>query len=135
MVTCAALLACMLACLALHRPFAILSYITTAPPPPSHPAHFPPVATPVSLNGYSKAGISFLLQSFLFLPLFASSTHTSTQCFALKVRMKRGSQSSEAIPRSLQHRISALDLAPSVAVATPSGEKYSCSPRAVETKL
>lgn len=70
-----------------------------------------------------------------FLPVFASSTNTSTQCFFLKSRMKRGSQSSEAIPRSLQHRMRAFDFAPSEAVAIPLGSKYSCSPRAVATNL
>jgi hypothetical protein len=49
--------------------------------------------------------------------------------------MKRGSQSSDAMPRSLQHRIKALDLQPSVAVGIPSGSKYCCSPRAIETSL
>lgn len=57
------------------------------------------------------------------------------QYFFLKSLMKRGSQSSLAMPRSLQHRIRALDLAASEAVAMPFGSKYSCSPLAVETNL
>lgn len=44
-------------------------------------------------------------------------------------------QSSLAIPRSLQHRIKALLLQPSVAVGMPEGSKYSCSPRAMPTSL
>lgn len=40
-----------------------------------------------------------------------------------------------AIPRSLQHRIRALLLQPSVAVGMPLGSKYSCSPRATATSL
>jgi hypothetical protein len=44
-------------------------------------------------------------------------------------------QSSLAIPRSLQHRINALLLHPSVAVGIPLGSKNVCSPRATETSL
>jgi hypothetical protein len=44
-------------------------------------------------------------------------------------------QSSLATPRSLQHLMSAFDLHPSVAVGTPDGSKYSCSPLAMETSL
>jgi hypothetical protein len=47
----------------------------------------------------------------------------------------RTHQSSLAIPRSLQHRIRAFDLQASVAVGTPDGSKYSCSPRAIDTSL
>lgn len=43
--------------------------------------------------------------------------------------------SSLAIPRSLQHRNTALDLHASIAVGIPSMEKYSCSPRATDTRL
>lgn len=75
------------------------------------------------------------LASTHFLPVLASSTKTSTQYFCLNCRMKRGSQSSDAMPKSLQHRMRALDLAPSEAVAMPFGSKYSCSPRAVEMYL
>ena len=39
------------------------------------------------------------------------------------------------MPRSLQQRINAFDLAPSAAVATPDGSKKVCSPRATETRL
>lgn len=49
--------------------------------------------------------------------------------------MKRGSHSSDAITRSLQHRISAFDLHPSAAVDIPSSLKYCCSPRAWATNL
>ena len=69
-----------------------------------------------------------------FFPL-VSCAQTSTQCFFLNSRIKRGSHSSEETPRSLQHRISAFDLAPSEAVGTPDGLKKSCSPRAVATNL
>lgn len=44
-------------------------------------------------------------------------------------------QSSEAIPKSLQHRIKAFDLHPSVAVGRPDGSKKVCSPLATETSL
>lgn len=43
--------------------------------------------------------------------------------------------SSEAIPRSLQHRINALLLQPSDAVGSPELSKKSCSPRACDTNL
>lgn len=43
--------------------------------------------------------------------------------------------SSLAIPRSLQHLMRALDLQASVAVGTPEGSKYSCSPLAIATSL
>ena len=67
--------------------------------------------------------------------MVACSTHTSFVILLVNSLMNRGSQSSEAIPRSLQHRIRALDLQPSVAVGMPSGSKYCCSPRAMETRL
>ncbi|KAJ2965355.1 hypothetical protein NUW58_g10899 [Xylaria curta] len=53
----------------------------------------------------------------------------------LELPDERGSHSSEAMPRSLQHRISAFDLQPSAAVDTPSSLKYCCSPRAWATNL
>lgn len=65
----------------------------------------------------------------------ACSAKTSTQCFALNERMKAGSHSSEAIPRSFEHLIRAFDLQPSVAVGIPLGSKYSCSPLATDTSL
>lgn len=68
-------------------------------------------------------------------PVLAFSQKISTHMRCLKSRMKRGLHSSWAMPKSLQQRISALLLAPSLAVATPDGSKYSCSPRAVDTKL
>lgn len=43
--------------------------------------------------------------------------------------------SSLAIPRSLQHLSTAFDLHASIAVGIPSMEKYSCSPRATDTRL
>jgi len=70
-----------------------------------------------------------------FVFCLACSTHTSTQCFALNSLIKVGSHSSLAMPRSLQHRIRALDLQASVAVGMPDSSKYSCSPRATETSL
>jgi hypothetical protein len=50
-------------------------------------------------------------------------------------RKKKPYQSSLAMPRSLQQRMSALLLHPSVAVGIPFGSKYSCSPRAMLTRL
>jgi hypothetical protein len=44
-------------------------------------------------------------------------------------------QSSEAIPKSLQHLINALLLQPSEAVGKPELSKKSCSPLACETNL
>lgn len=73
-------------------------------------------------------------QTYFFL-VGTCSANTSTQYFALNSRMKRGSQSSLAMPRSLQHRISALLFTASVAVGMPLGSKYSCSPRATATSL
>jgi hypothetical protein len=87
-----------------------------------------------SLYGYFALS-SFLSTIFLFFFVLACSTHTSLVIDFVNSRMKRGSQSSEAIPRSLQQRIRALDLQPSVAVGMPSGSKYCCSPRAMETRL
>jgi hypothetical protein len=87
-----------------------------------------------SLNGYLTSS-SFLSQICFFFLLIMCSTQT---CFAfsfMNFRMYRGSQSSLATPRSLQHRMRALDLQPSVAVGIPSGSKYCCSPRATETSL
>jgi hypothetical protein len=55
---------------------------------------------------------------------FTSGTHT-----------KLTHHSSLAIPRSLQHLMRALDLQASVAVGTPDGSKYSCSPLAIATSL
>jgi hypothetical protein len=75
-----------------------------------------------SLNGYFTVS-SFLITIFLFFLVLACSTHTSFVIFDVNSRMKRGSQSSLAIPRSLQQRIRALDLHPSVAVGIPSGSK------------
>src|SRR5689334_15853431 len=49
--------------------------------------------------------------------------------------MKTGSHSSEAIPRSLQQRIRALDLAPSIAAGTPSALKKLFSPWDWDTML
>lgn len=70
-----------------------------------------------------------------FLCVLVFSQKTSIHFRDLKSRMKRGLHNSCATPRSLQHLISAFDLAPSVAVATPEGSKYSCSPLAVDTNL
>lgn len=70
---------------------------------------------------------------FLFFETWCS-TNCSTQLSRFQDRMKEGSHNSLATPRSLQHRIRAFDLHPSVAVAIFSGPKYSCSPRATETR-
>lgn len=88
----------------------------------------------VSLNGYLTAS-SFLNTIFFFFFVVTCSTQTSFVMSFVNVRMNLGSQSSEAMPRSLQQRIRALDLQPSVAVGMPSGSKYCCSPRAMETSL
>ena len=48
---------------------------------------------------------------------------------------RRTHQSSLAMPRSLQHRMRALLLQPSLAVGTPLGSKNVCSPRATDTSL
>lgn len=63
------------------------------------------------------------------------SANTSTQYSFLNSRTNRGSHSSLATPRSLQQRIRALLLHASVAVGIPEGSKYSCSPRAMATRL
>lgn len=87
-----------------------------------------------SLYGYLTTS-SFLLTIFLFFFVVTCSTQTSVVMSVKHFLINRGSQSSDAIPRSLQHRIRALDLQPSVAVGIPSGSKYCCSPRAIETSL
>lgn len=95
---------------------------------------------------------SFLLQSFFFFFWTTCSAHTSTQCFFLNLRIKEGSliiecqyqdhvmkdvtyHSSDAIPKSLQHRINALLLHPSDAVGKLVMSKKSCSPLAWDTNL
>jgi hypothetical protein len=88
-----------------------------------------------SLNPPGATSTSLRMKIFFFLLLVICSTHTSLLCCALNLRINTGSQSSLAMPRSLQHRINALDLHPSVAVGMPSGSKYCCSPRAIETSL
>ena len=75
-----------------------------------------------SLNGYLTSS-SFLIQICFF---FFEGTCSTQTCFALSfinVLMYRGSHNSLATPRSLQQRINAFDLQPSVAVGMPSGEK------------
>jgi len=52
-----------------------------------------------------------------------------------QVNRKKTHQSSLAIPKSLQHLINALLFTDSVAVGIPDGSKYSCSPRAMATRL
>lgn len=75
-----------------------------------------------SLYGYSNDS-PFLSQIFFFFLVTWCSPNFSSQCFFLNILIQRGSQSSLAIPRSLQHRIKALDLQPSVAVGIPLGSK------------
>lgn len=106
------------------------------------------------MGHYLPSVLSFLLQSFFFLFWTTCSAHTSTQCFFLNLRIKVGSlvierqyqdhtkrgkscpyHSSDAIPRSLQHRINALLLHPSDAVGRPVISKKSCSPLAWDTNL
>lgn len=75
-----------------------------------------------SLYGYLTSS-SFRYHNCFFFLVGTCSTQT---CFArsfMNFRTNRGSQSSLATPKSLQHRIMALDLHPSVAVGMPSGEK------------
>ena len=97
--------------------------------------HIPkPIYNFTSLKGYLGLS-SFLSTIFLFFFVLACSTQISFVILLVNSLMKRGSQSSDAMPRSLQHRIKALDLQPSVAVGIPSGSKYCCSPRAIETSL
>ena len=75
-----------------------------------------------SLYGYLTSS-SFLNHICFFFFVGTCSTHI---CFAsafMNFLIYLGSQSSEATPRSLQQRIRALDLHPSVAVGMPSGEK------------
>ena len=95
-----------------------------------------PIYAPIllSLKGYLTAS-SFLMTIFLFFLVATCSTHTSLVYLLLNSRINLGSHSSLAIPKSLQHRIRAFDLHPSVAVGMPSGSKYCCSPRAIETNL
>ena len=90
--------------------------------------------TTTSLKGYFSSS-SFLIKCFLLFLVTTCSTIISLAISFMYFLMKRGSQSSEAMPRSLQQRIRALDLQPSVAVGIPSGSKYCCSPRAIETSL
>jgi hypothetical protein len=75
-----------------------------------------------SLNGYLTSS-SFLIQICFLFFVTACSTHTCFACCFMNVLIYLGSQSSLATPRSLQHRINAFDLQPSVAVGMPSGEK------------
>jgi hypothetical protein len=70
------------------------------------------------------------VQIWRFFLLTTCSTHSSRQWAFLNSRMKRGSHSSDAMPRSLQQRSSAFDLQPSPAVGIVSSEKYWHSPRA-----
>lgn len=86
------------------------------------------------LNGYLTSS-SLRSQICFFFLVVTCSTHCWTAWAFMNLRMKRGSHSSDAMPRSLQHRISAFDLHPSAAVDTPSSLKYCCSPRAWPTNL
>ena len=97
--------------------------------------HYEPALFGASLNGYGTFLTSLrITMSFLFF-VVTCSTHTCLLYSAMNLRMKTGSHSSLAIPKSLQQRMSALDLHPSVAVGMPSGSKYCCSPRAMLTNL
>ena len=91
--------------------------------------YMPPLT---NFHGYSITS-PFRYHSFLrlFVPTF--STKTSTHFCFLNRLMNLGSHNSDAIPKSLQQRMSALLLQPSVAVGMPEGSKKSCSPRATET--
>lgn len=94
----------------------------------------PAFGTWISLNGYLITS-SFLIQCFRLFLVTWCSTIVSLALLARNLRMNLGSHSSEAIPRSLQQRIRAFDLHPSVAVGIPSGSKYCCSPRAMDINL
>lgn len=98
------------------------------------PPHFRAAGGVTSLNGYFNSS-SLRMKCFLRLLVVTCSTINSRACVFIKPRINLGSQSSEAIPKSLQQRMSALDLQPSVAVGMPSGSKYCCSPRAREIRL
>jgi hypothetical protein len=94
-----------------------------------------PSASTTSSCKTGLASYKQLARDTYFFLVTTCSANISTQYFALNSLMKRGSQSSLAIPRSLQQRISALLLTASVAVGIPLGSKYSCSPRATPTSL
>ena len=79
--------------------------------------------------GYTGS-VSFSVQICLRFLVPTCSTQISFAYFFLNSRMNRGSHSSDAMPKSLQHRSSALDLHPSPAVGIVSSEKYWHSPRA-----
>ena len=84
------------------------------------------------VNGNGQNAMASMTYFFL---VGRCSANTSTQCWDLNSRMNRGSHSSLATPKSLQHRMSALLLHASVAVGMPEGSKYSCSPLAIATNL
>ena len=87
------------------------------------PSHFPPyIQDFISFQGYETLS-SFLRKSLFLFFVVKCSAHTSFVFSAWYLRMNRGSHSSLATPRSLQQRVSALDLHPSAAVGMPSGEK------------
>ena len=92
------------------------------------------LAEPTSLNGYFTSS-SLRMKCFLRFLVVTCSTNVSLPRSAMNLLMNLGSHSSDAIPRSLQHRIRAFDLQPSVAVGMPSGSKYCCSPLAIDTSL
>jgi hypothetical protein len=75
-----------------------------------------------SLNGYLSSS-SFLNHTCFFFFVTTCSAQTCFTFSFMNLRMYRGSHSSLATPRSLQQRISAFDLHPSVAVGMPAGEK------------
>jgi hypothetical protein len=80
-------------------------------------------ATPSSLQP-QRSVLSIVIYILTSLKGYLTcSTHTSLVSFPVNSRINRGSQSSLAMPKSLQHRMSALDLHPSVAVGMPSGSK------------
>lgn len=97
------------------------------PPPPPRPP-------PTSLKGHFTSS-SLRIQCFRRFLVVRCSTIVSRASSLRNFLMNRGSHNSLAMPRSLQHRIRALDLQPSVAVGMPSGSKYCCSPRATEMRL
>ena len=77
---------------------------------------------PLAFQGYLNSS-SLRNHSCFFFLVVACSAHTCLAYSFMNLRMYLGSHSSLATPRSLQHRISALLLQPSVAVGMPSGEK------------
>lgn len=96
---------------------------------------FYPCLVPDRRYGYATSTAPLRYHSVRFFLVVACSTQTSSMRFFLNQRTNVGSHSSEAMPRSLQQRISALDLQPSTAEGSWSALKYVFSPWACEANL